>query len=91
VPVLLVGLKEDAIAGADLFDRPAAALAAADAFGDEDRLAEWVGVPGGSGAWGECTRPPWLRAGAGAATMVSTYTSPVNQSAGPLVVSVRCG
>ena len=52
VPVLLVGLKEDAIAGADLFDRPAAALTAADAFGDEDRLAERVGVPGGSGPLG---------------------------------------
>src|SRR3954454_23160906 len=48
VPVVLAGLEEDAVAGADLFDRAAFALAAADALGDEDRLAVRVGVPGGA-------------------------------------------
>src|SRR5215213_1507084 len=46
VPMILAGVKEDAVAGADLFDGGATALAAADALGDVDRLAEWVGVPG---------------------------------------------
>ena len=46
VPVVLAGLEEDAVAGADLLDRPASALAAADAFRDVDRLAERVSVPG---------------------------------------------
>ncbi len=50
LPVLLVGLEKDAIAGSDLLDCSAAALAAADAFGDKDRLAERVAVPGGPGA-----------------------------------------
>src|SRR3954452_24241912 len=50
VPVVLAGLEEHAVAGADLFDRAAFALAAADALGDEDRLAVRVGVPGGARA-----------------------------------------
>src|SRR3954452_1955139 len=50
VPVILARLEEDAVAGADLFDRAALALAAADALGDEDRLAVRVGVPGGARA-----------------------------------------
>src|SRR4051812_10671299 len=48
VPVVLAGLEEDAVAGADLFNRAAFALAAADALGDVDRLAVRVGVPGGA-------------------------------------------
>jgi hypothetical protein len=36
VSVLLVGLDEDAVAGTDDLDRPAAALAEADALRDED-------------------------------------------------------
>ncbi len=46
VPVVLAGLEEDAVAGADGLDRATFALAQASAFGDEDRLAVWVGVPG---------------------------------------------
>src|SRR5881398_183060 len=53
VPVVLAGLEEDAVAGADLLDRSAFALAAADALGDEDGLAVRVGVPGRAGAGGE--------------------------------------
>ena len=53
VPVVLAGLEEDAVAGADLLDRCALTLAAADALCDVDRLAERVGVPGGAGARGE--------------------------------------
>src|SRR4051794_14160685 len=44
VPVVLAGLEEDAVAGADLLDRTALALAQADAFGHEDRLPVRVGV-----------------------------------------------
>ena len=50
VPVVLAGLEEDAVAGADDLDRAALALAEADALGDEDRLAVRVRVPGGSRA-----------------------------------------
>src|SRR5436309_2815521 len=50
VPVLLARLEEDAIAGADHFDRPAAPLAEADALGDPDRLAVRVRVPRGARA-----------------------------------------
>src|SRR5271165_665129 len=53
VPVVLAGLEEDPVAGADGLDRAAAALAAADALGDEDRLAVGMGVPRGAGAGGE--------------------------------------
>jgi len=50
VPVVLVGLEEHAVAGADDLDRAAAPLAQADALGDVDGLAVWVRVPGGPGA-----------------------------------------
>src|SRR5690242_2958190 len=50
VPVLLAGFEEDAVAGPDDLDRAAVALAAADALGDEDRLAVRVRVPRGAGA-----------------------------------------
>jgi hypothetical protein len=38
--VFFVGLEQDAVTGADDRDGSAAALAKADAFGDEDRLAQ---------------------------------------------------
>src|SRR3954454_522777 len=53
VPVVLAGLEEDAVAGADDLDGAALALAEADALGDEDRLAVRVGVPRGARAGGE--------------------------------------
>src|SRR3977135_624364 len=53
VPVVLAGLEEDAVAGADDLDRAAAPLAEADALGDVDVLAERVGVPGGAGSGSE--------------------------------------
>ena len=46
VPVLLAGLEEHAVAGADDLDRPASPLAEADALGDPDRLTVRVRVPG---------------------------------------------
>ena len=49
VPVLLVGLEEDAVAGADDLDGSAAALAQADALGDEDGLARAGGGASGCG------------------------------------------
>jgi hypothetical protein len=53
VPVVLSRLEEDSVAGPDDFDRAVLVLTQADAFGDEDRLAVRVGVPGGPGAGGE--------------------------------------
>src|SRR5215207_2181408 len=50
MPVVLVGLEENAVAGADDLDRAALALAQTDALGDEDRLAVRVRVPSGARA-----------------------------------------
>src|SRR3954447_9942806 len=50
VPVLLVGLEQHAVAGTDDLDRATAALAQADALGDEDGLAQRVAVPVGARA-----------------------------------------
>ena len=47
------GSKKTRSPGRIVLDRAALALAAADALGDEDRLAVRVGVPGGAGARGE--------------------------------------
>src|SRR6185437_5042574 len=48
VPVLLARLEEDAVACLEYLDRPAAPLRTADALEDVDRLAIWMGVPGGA-------------------------------------------
>src|SRR3954454_10410632 len=53
VPVVLAGLEIDAVARADDLDRAALSLAQPHSLGDEDRLPEGVGVPGGAGAGGE--------------------------------------
>src|SRR5215207_4347109 len=53
VPVVLAGLEEHAVAGADRLDRPAAALREAEALGDVDGLAVGVSVPRGPRARGE--------------------------------------
>src|SRR3954451_11072487 len=53
VPVVLAGLEVDAVARADDLDRPALPLAQPRPLGDEDRLPEGVGVPGGAGAGSE--------------------------------------
>jgi hypothetical protein len=71
VPVLFVGFEEDAVTGADDLDGSAAALAQADAFGDEDGLAQrwrcqWVRAPGM-----KCTRFAVIREGDGAAATES--------------------
>jgi hypothetical protein len=69
--VLLVGLEQDAVAGADDLDRAAAALAQADALGDEDGLAQRVAVPWVRARGMKCTRLALTRDGAGAAAMES--------------------
>src|SRR3954451_10134815 len=53
VPVVLVGLEEDTVAGADDLDGAAAPLDAPDALGDVDGLPERVRVPRGPCARGE--------------------------------------
>src|SRR3954468_20047284 len=50
VPVVLAGLEVHAVTGADDLDGAAFALAEANAFGDEDGLADRMGVPEGAGA-----------------------------------------
>ena len=64
MPVLLVGLDVDAVAGADDFDRSAAALTQSDALGDEEALPEGVTVPGGAGAGHEVDEVRLARDGA---------------------------
>src|SRR5262249_46475406 len=58
-------LEVHPVSGADDLDRPAAALAEPETFGDVDRLAERMGVPGGPRAGGEVhsggLQPGWLR------------------------------
>ena len=71
VPVLLVGLEEDAVPGADDLDRPFAALAQTYALGDEDGLAERVAVPVGAGAGHEVHQLAVRRDGGGAAATAS--------------------
>jgi hypothetical protein len=63
VPVVLTGLEEDAVAETYDFDRPALALAQADAFGDENGLAVWVRVPGRTCAGREVHRGSGERGG----------------------------
>ena len=53
VPVLFAGCDAHDVAGADSHERPAACLDVALAFGDEERLAVGVVMPGGVGAWRE--------------------------------------
>lgn len=50
VPVALGGRKPDDVAGANLLDGGAIALDPSAAGGDDERLAEWVGVPCGARA-----------------------------------------
>ena len=71
MPVILAGLEEDAVARTDDLDRPAAALAAADALGDVDGLAEGVGVPRGTGARGEVDAGGRQREGSEGVAIVS--------------------
>src|SRR4051812_36905896 len=53
VPMVFTGLEIDTVARANDLDRTAPAPTTADAFGDIDRLAIGVGVPGGAGTGGE--------------------------------------
>jgi hypothetical protein len=50
VPVVLSGLEEDTVAGADDLDRSAAALDESDPLGDVDGLAVGVRVQGSEGS-----------------------------------------
>src|SRR5579871_6562146 len=50
VPVFLAGGEPDDVAGAEFFDGAAVALGPAEAGGDDEGLAEGVGVPVGAGA-----------------------------------------
>src|SRR3712207_283417 len=52
VPVLLARREPDHVTRADLPDRPALALGPAASGGDDQGLAERMGVPGGAGAGG---------------------------------------
>lgn len=69
--VLLVGLEEDAVAGADDLDGAAATLARADALGGEHGLAQRVAVPVGWAPGMKCTRFAVMRDGGGAAATES--------------------
>ena len=47
MPVPFARLEPDDVSGADLLDRSTVALDASTAGGDDQRLPEWMGVPGG--------------------------------------------
>lgn len=49
MPMVFAGFAEDAVTRANLLDRSTATLAPPDTLGDVDRLAVWVGMPGGAG------------------------------------------
>src|SRR5207248_3059417 len=49
VPMLLAGCKPDHITWPNFLDRAALALHPAEAGRDDQRLAEWMGMPGGAG------------------------------------------
>ena len=61
VPMVFAGREPDDVAGADFLDGSALALRAAAAGGDDQRLAERVGVPGGAGAGLEGDEGAWRR------------------------------
>ena len=84
VPMLFARREPDDVAGPDLLDRAALALRPAAARGDDEGLAERMGVPGGARAGFERDAAPAARAGAFAGNKGSMRTTPVNQSAGPL-------
>src|SRR3954469_16384332 len=50
VPMFFARRKPDDVAGANFFDGTAFALGPTEAGDDDQRLAEWMGVPGGPGA-----------------------------------------
>ena len=89
VPVVLAGLEEHAVAGADLLYRAALALAEADALGDIDRLPERVGVPGGAGAGSEVDEVGLCSIGSGRCGDCVDVDGSVNQSLGPIAVSTE--
>ena len=62
MPMPFAGREPDDVAGADLLDRPAVPLNASTARRDDQRLPEWVRVPGGAST-GVTVAPP-MRAGA---------------------------
>src|SRR3954453_15788769 len=80
VPVLLVGLEQDAVTGADDLDRAAPALAQAYALGDEDGLAQRVAGPVGARARHEVQQvraDPRRRGGGGDGVDVDVAGEPV--------------
>src|SRR5438132_629634 len=50
MPMLLVGFKPNDIAGSDFFNLPAPTLNPPKAGRDDQRLTEWMRMPGGAGA-----------------------------------------
>ena len=86
VPVLLTVGREVNVAGTELHDALAACLDETAAFGDVERLAAFVGVPGRAGAGGEVHCADVDRRVITRLEVLSIQTSPVNHSAGPFTV-----
>ena len=85
MPVPFARREPDDIAGINRLNWTAFALRQARASRNDQRLAEWMCVPGGTSSRFECNRRASDAAGAGAWNNGSIRTVPVNQSAGPLV------
>jgi hypothetical protein len=85
VPAFFAGGDPDDVAGADFFDGSAPAPDAAVARGDDEVLAEGVGVPGGACAGFEGDAGGGNAGRMGALTRGSMRTVPVKYSGDPLV------
>ena len=84
VPMLFTRHKPDHIARPDFLDRAAPTLNPPKAGREDQRLTEWMCMPGGAGPGSNVTLAQATRAGSGAWNKGSIWTVPVNQSAGPL-------
>ena len=89
VPVLLITLEGDHVAGADLLDWPTLALDPSEARRNDQDLSERMRVPAVRAPGSKVTALPAARAGACAANNGSIRTVPVNHSAGPCSKAVR--
>jgi hypothetical protein len=63
--MFFVRWKPDHVARPDFLDRTAFALSPSQTGGDDQRLTEWMCMPGGAGAWlerdGRATNARWVR------------------------------
>jgi hypothetical protein len=84
VPMLFTGREPDYITWPDFLDRAATTLNPPKAGRDDQRLTEWMCMPGGAGTGSNVTLAPRTRAGSGASNSGSMRNVPVKYAGGPL-------